>query len=776
MMRSLWAKAISAVAALAAVVGGFAAFDHLTDPPHLAYEEAFGDAVRDVIDADNRLLRQAIEARQGSTLDYDTSAAAQRQLTVAVERLRRLEEGLWPGNADTQAAYDALAAATGEANLALRDFETQNSVFRVSLRYVPTAVEEFRAQWAWSPDAHELCDALDHASAALHEAVVEYSADRRAGLEAALAAAQEARDHAPAGAHRDADRILAHLRRAEERLVSSEAAIASLRAAQLAEHAGAMQHAGHAAFGEIYARIENAKRAQNVFSLIVLLLAVGFAAQLRGIYRTLEQRVAARTAELSAARADLQQLYDLNKLVLENVDRGLVAVDLQGHVVGDTSATANEWFGALDVGTSFVDALSALDPDTAVWLDIGLESVRDDILPIELALDQLPKRLHDGQRTWSIRWIPLERESGLHGLLAYVSDETARLRQVRQEQEQRDVLSLAQRLASDRRGTLAFIDEVDELFEKLTAQCQAAAVSFDSGLAFRRMHTIKGGVSLFGLHALAEDAHALESRLADEGSLDPGALESLERTWRGILGPLHALIGDRAAPSVDVPVSTLIRVAESLRGEASPHDVADELQALAYECGDTVLERLASQGAALAERLGKAHLDVRSDASGLRFDPQVWGTFWGAAVHLVRNAVDHGVDEAEERAARGKAPRATLSLSASLRGADVEVVVEDDGRGIDWDLIATKAAERGLPFARPEDVRNALFADGFTTCDDVSDTSGRGVGLAALRQAVEELGGGVRVESRRSDGTRFLITAPMTGVFAGRPAAARDVA
>jgi two-component system, chemotaxis family, sensor kinase CheA len=134
-------------------------------------------------------------------------------------------------------------------------------------------------------------------------------------------------------------------------------------------------------------------------------------------------------------------------------------------------------------------------------------------------------------------------------------------------------------------------------------------------------------------------------------------------------------------------------------------------------------------------------------------------------LHVMRNAMDHGVEPGPERALAGKPAVATIHLRARREGEHVVVEVEDDGRGIDVDRIRSVAAERGLspPDAisamSDEAVMDLIFLPGFSTAADVTDLSGRGVGMDAVRASIERLGGRVGLETRRAVGSivRFFL-------------------
>ncbi len=137
-------------------------------------------------------------------------------------------------------------------------------------------------------------------------------------------------------------------------------------------------------------------------------------------------------------------------------------------------------------------------------------------------------------------------------------------------------------------------------------------------------------------------------------------------------------------------------------------------------------------------------------------------------VHLIRNAVDHGIEGPEERTAAGKNPEGRVRLGAYQDGDHICIEVSDDGRGLDRAAILSKALEKGLltpeeaPRASTERILGFIFLPGFSTAVRISDISGRGVGMDAVKAAVEEMSGTLRVRSTPGVGTTITITLPLT--------------
>ncbi|MCL1829564.1 MAG: chemotaxis protein CheA [Oscillospiraceae bacterium] len=136
-------------------------------------------------------------------------------------------------------------------------------------------------------------------------------------------------------------------------------------------------------------------------------------------------------------------------------------------------------------------------------------------------------------------------------------------------------------------------------------------------------------------------------------------------------------------------------------------------------------------------------------------------------MHLIRNAVDHGIETPEERREKGKNPAGTLILEARNTGGDVIIIVSDDGRGLDRNAIIKKATEAGLTTKSESEISDReafsfVFLPGFSTNKEVTEYSGRGVGMDVVRRNIEKVGGTINLESYPDKGTTFLLRIPLT--------------
>ena len=178
-----------------------------------------------------------------------------------------------------------------------------------------------------------------------------------------------------------------------------------------------------------------------------------------------------------------------------------------------------------------------------------------------------------------------------------------------------------------------------------------------------------------------------------------------------------------------------------------------------------MLERAARAGRIAARLTGK-QIDFEVRGGDVRLDKALADAMADPLLHILRNAVSHGVEAPAERRAAGKSERATVRLEASAEGSRVVLKVADDGRGLDPLRVARAAAERGIieagaPLTKEQAMR-LIFRPGFSTASSVSSVSGRGVGLDVVERAVELAGGELRVASEEGAGMTFTVSLPTT--------------
>ena len=166
----------------------------------------------------------------------------------------------------------------------------------------------------------------------------------------------------------------------------------------------------------------------------------------------------------------------------------------------------------------------------------------------------------------------------------------------------------------------------------------------------------------------------------------------------------------------------------------------------------------------LAARLGKK-VDLVTQGEATELDKGLVEKITDPLTHLVRNSCDHGIESAEERRARGKPEHGTITLIASHQGGSIVIEVRDDGRGLNRAKLLTKARERGIEVAdtaSDAEVWGLIFAPGFSTAEQVTDVSGRGVGMDVVKKNILALGGTVEIDSAMGYGMTVRVRLPLT--------------
>jgi signal transduction histidine kinase len=456
-----------------------------------------------------------------------------------------------------------------------------------------------------------------------------------------------------------------------------------------------------------------------------------------------EQRIAERNDDMRA--------------VLDNVEDGFLNVTADGVISKERSRIIDDWFGAPAPEASFFDYMETVAGAAfGDWLRVGWEFVIEGIMPVDVAVAQLPRAFDRGARSYSVKYRPIVTGATgtLTALLVVIRDTTERAALERAQEEQREMVAVFTHVIE---GRSAF-EELAADTTRLLDSIERPSGSADGAALLRGLHTLKGNAATFGLETIARRCHLLETRLAEENvPPTPVELTAIRAEWERIMVTYRKFAFDKAVTFNVDDHRALLKLIES--GADGP-TLSELVASWRHERASTRLRSIGDQIVRLAARLGKGLVDIDIATPPLRLPSRRWDSFWSVFVHVVRNAVEHGIDAPDARLANGKPERARIRMSFDDSGPSVVFRFEDDGPGVDWERVASKAAARGLPAATPGDLEKALFADALTTRDQATEMSGRGVGLAAVLECVTRDGGTISVDSTRSKGTAFVFRFP----------------
>lgn len=248
-------------------------------------------------------------------------------------------------------------------------------------------------------------------------------------------------------------------------------------------------------------------------------------------------------------------------------------------------------------------------------------------------------------------------------------------------------------------------------------------------------------------------------------------VELLDRVMSGVSDMVlarndlaHRLRQAGTQPTIDGPFERLTTILS---------DVRDAITRMRMQRIETLMSALPRLIRDLSTDLGKQVM-VDLDGGDVELDREMIETIRDPITHIIRNAIDHGLEAPAARLASGKREIGLIAIAARQSGNTISIVISDDGRGLDEERIAAKAIATGLIAAadRPgmsrDRILNLIFEPGFSTAEAVSNVSGRGVGLDVVRQNLEKVGGSIKVASIPGEGTTFTLQIPLTlSIIAG---------
>jgi len=443
-----------------------------------------------------------------------------------------------------------------------------------------------------------------------------------------------------------------------------------------------------------------------------------------------------------------------------------------------------------------------LDMAFSKWSLLGCKSVIE-LCPINERMNGRGKVLH-------FAWIPRLGDTGeLDSFMLIVEDFT----------EKRRIEKEMQRLNEQHEQNMELVtqvlnlepDEISEfLYDSSGLLAEAKKTIRNSGRdrqfidsLYRTIHTLKGNSGQFQFKSLQQLASNIERELAGlrstENAEDRNLLESFDfsvidkrldeadiylqrlEELQTRLGPREESIeakAERNEPAVMVSfakIQTAVDAVKQALSVAQSMDATEALRNSMRYAGKTIAQMrevsvvnfgnmLESAVERLAHRLKKeAQFSVNGD---LHIDIDAFRTIHRGLVHLINNALDHGIEEPAVRKQRGKMGVGVIVLHWERENGNVRFIVEDDGNGIDLEEVRRTLRERSnLDETKAQalsdgDLLQALFDSGFTTRTHVSDVSGRGVGLDAVRNLIEGMGGTIRIDTTLGKGTRFIFSVP----------------
>jgi len=400
-----------------------------------------------------------------------------------------------------------------------------------------------------------------------------------------------------------------------------------------------------------------------------------------------------------------------------------------------------------------------------------------ELLPFEDIAALGPKDfLHSQGHKINLEYYPLRNPKNEISGVVLVSTDITELVQAQMVAEKEKANSqFILKVIKQKKSFLGFYEEIHRQSLDLIQAVQSAPAFWNQELIFRLLHTIKGGASTYSIKSIADTAHRLENQILrlqnepDEFSRDiwNAELSQLNIEFQNLKSDVEFLLGSqhhqKSMDQIELPRETLSQVLILLESWSKTRELSLELQAQFLT--ESVQETFSSYEFVLqstADQLGKKVEDLKFVNPSVRWAPKPYSAFLSTLVHVFRNAVDHGLESPAERLALGKPEMGCLQLDLKKLATGFELTIQDDGKGINPFVIKQKMIEKGLPVEglSESQILSSIFHPQFSTRNEVTEISGRGVGLDAVKNEIEKIGGTVRVSSILGEGTTFHFCFP----------------
>lgn len=483
--------------------------------------------------------------------------------------------------------------------------------------------------------------------------------------------------------------------------------------------------------------------------------------------------------ELTTAFRDLENLNLNINAMLDSLGQGLLFFKKDGMCSPVFSQACLELL-EVDPSDKFLpDVLGFSDDEKSnfgSWLKIVFSG------NLAMDFDDLKDLLPEEIRTKKGAIISLDYkpmyvvEDQLTGVLLIATDITnEREYEEKLRHSETEVLKL-QQIAQNRNGFYSFIMDMTDFLEQAEETDFKNLSEEEKDALMRILHTFKGYALSFKLDALAQKIHEYEVFIRREKIQDidfsslKEILEHKKELGRKLFGNAFMTGGKVKCVDLDTLETLNDMVVQSVENK----DVRDKIVSFInrellsiqiFQAFDPFQRELFS----LAEQLGKQAPFYEIDGENLFIIPSDYEEFFNILIHLARNIMDHGIEQAAERVSKGKTEEGHVRISIRKPENEIlEIIISDDGRGIDPSIIRQKLSEeRGLDTSEEsdDDVIHHIFDPSFTVKKEVSLISGQGIGMNAIRDVVEKLGGTIRVQSNYADskGTSFIFTLPYAG-------------
>lgn len=488
------------------------------------------------------------------------------------------------------------------------------------------------------------------------------------------------------------------------------------------------------------------------------------------------------TKELSAANDSLMRLNATVNAMINSLNEGFIVFDKDGRCTSISSKRAIEFLGMDPFGKTLWEALNIPIDEQAAFIDWFNYLFNPNFDFQEMASIGPDKLKHDSLHI-DVKYKPMFKDDELAGIIVILSDITSEIQSAKRAEKFMYKAEMVTKFYANQKMFMGVLD----LFSKSIADFKDLAYNLNSTSpskieVLRTLHTLKGCSGAMYMMDLAEACEQHENLIKDNWSetihsaeikkIISDISESLEISLIDFYKSNKELLGTHRKTKINnikhIAVPNIERFCTVLKNHGNAELIEQFVDEFFTAPFEQLLVPFESLGYSTAKKLNKEVEILLECETNIKVFPEAYKTFFDAFVHLINNAIDHGLEDAETRTLNNKEKTGTLAIEAKSvvlanKSEKIFLTIKDDGSGIDPARIREKLAAQGIDSSKESDhqVINHIFDVGFSTRDAVSAISGRGVGLNAVYEEVSRMGGKISVTSEVGKGTIFSIELPL---------------
>lgn len=470
------------------------------------------------------------------------------------------------------------------------------------------------------------------------------------------------------------------------------------------------------------------------------------------------------------------------KILLDNAGQGFLSFGQNMLVDEEYSVECENLLGESIGRESFPALIYPHHREDRELLEEMLEEIFEEKEPMRqrVYMSLLPEEVLFDERSIQLeyRWIEGEGGERQDTMMVILTDITEKREMESLIEEEKSIFEMVVRVVSNFSDFNVTIEEYQDFCHDFMAELHCTRDPLEVlDTIYRQIHTFKGSFHQFGLSNMVHRLHMLETEIKEKRcSLEPLDLHHLEQlipreemlSWLDeSLALLKNILGDFFSlqeKTIVIDEESLQKIEEHMMNTLDPAEIVlllPKLKKLRWKPFCEALKTYPDYVKDLASQVEKCLYPLEIEGGDMKVDLAYYRKFTKTLGHVFRNAMDHGIERPEERRALGKDEKGRIECRLFQENGSLVVEISDDGRGISTEEMKGGGELSSAEHMSSQEILQKIFEEDYSTREDLSHLSGRGVGLSAVKEEVHRLGGKIHVDNRPGEGVTFMFSLPL---------------